>query len=715
MTIQIKKLKINRNGPLQKDFEIEPGKLNLIYGHNESGKTFLVEGLIELLFQNKKNKLETRDWDITGRIQISGLSQKTESFTKSSKKKLDQIWEEDSQLPKDLSSLLVIKGGETTLQKNAADGIGHSFLKNFLSAEGILDEIEKNISKTLQNAKIENKDINGDNRGDINQRNDLIKEKEEIESLLKEVEQTHASTSIQDIDKSIEILNSKIEVLEVAKCYKAFKINESINELKKEKSEIEKTNLNLNPDIIADLKAKRKHYETEENKIKEEKDNLKDHKEDYEWLENAKTNYLKFLQNTEKSSYDLYFWITCFFLIVTGIATFLYPGWIPFTTTILSIIFFILFSLKFKEKRKNSLYKNELTELKKEYKKRFNKELTNLTTLETKFEVIKEKQNEYKRDKEALEKREKEQDEHREDIEKLFGKLGHQELEINNWKSKIEELGENLARNNDSIDSKKDEIYKRNLELEGLKVPREKFLEKPTNLEWNENEYENLKESKIDKEKSKRDKEEEMNFLRAKVWATLKSQEEKWEDLIPSLRKVLQEKENAYIEKTAEIISKIKIHSIVKEFREKENERIEEGLQRKEVRDALFSITRNYHKIRKEKQEGLIVINNEDEEFSISKLSTGAKDQVFLALRTGFAKLSLQSQSAFLILDDAFQHSDWERRENLVFQIIELTKLGWQIFYFTMDDHLKKLFQTECKKLGDSFKFIELSNKNSIS
>ena len=81
MTIQIKKLKINRNGPLLEDFEIEPGIINLIYGHNESGKTFLVEGLIELLFKNKKNKLETRDWDITGKIQISGLSEKIESFT----------------------------------------------------------------------------------------------------------------------------------------------------------------------------------------------------------------------------------------------------------------------------------------------------------------------------------------------------------------------------------------------------------------------------------------------------------------------------------------------------------------------------------------------------------------------------------------------------------------------------------------------------------
>ena len=42
---------------------------------------------------------------------------------------------------------------------------------------------------------------------------------------------------------------------------------------------------------------------------------------------------------------------------------------------------------------------------------------------------------------------------------------------------------------------------------------------------------------------------------------------------------------------------------------------------------------------------------------------------------------------------------------------VELTKLGWQIFYFTMDNHLKILFQTECEKLGDSFKLIELANK----
>ena len=706
MTIQIKKLKINRNGPLLEDFEIEPGIINLIYGHNESGKTFLVEGLIELLFKNKKNKLETRDWDITGKIQISGLSEKIESFTKSSKKKLDQIWEEESQLPEDLSSLLVVNGAETALQKDTIDGVGHSFLKNFLSAEGILDEIEKNISKNLQNSNIENKDIHGENRGELKKRNDLIEEKEKIHSLLREVEEVYASTSIQEINESLEILNSKIEAFEAARCYKAFKINKSINELK------EKKNTFPSLERISELNGIIDRYIDTQKEIIEEKNEIKDFKEeDLEWLKSASEDYKKYIEIKEKTSYDLYFWITCFFLISTSITTFLYPGWISFITTILSIMFFVLFNLKFKEKRKNSVYNNEITKLEKEYKKRFSKELTDYPTLKIKLDALNEEQIINNSKKNEIKKREERQVILKEKIEKILDEFKDKEFKTNDWENTIAKLRQELPEIKKSIESIEEEIQKREIENAELGVLPEKFLEQPTNFEWNKSQYEKLKESKREKEESKREKEQEFSNLKTKVCATLKSQEENWEDLIPILREALQEKKDAYIDKTADIISKIKIHSIIQEFREKENERIEEGLQRKEVRDALFSITGRYNKIRKEKEEGLIVINNQDEEFAISKLSTGAKDQVFLALRTGFAKLSLQSQSAFLILDDAFQHSDWERRKNLVFQIVELTKLGWQIFYFTMDNHLKDLFQNECEKLGDSFKLIELANK----
>jgi uncharacterized protein YhaN len=64
----------------------------------------------------------------------------------------------------------------------------------------------------------------------------------------------------------------------------------------------------------------------------------------------------------------------------------------------------------------------------------------------------------------------------------------------------------------------------------------------------------------------------------------------------------------------------------------------------------------------------------------------------------------------FLILDDAFQHSDWDRREWLVDEIAELTKIGWQIFYFTMDDHIKHLFEERIKShYGGQYQLFELN------
>ena len=45
------------------------------------------------------------------------------------------------------------------------------------------------------------------------------------------------------------------------------------------------------------------------------------------------------------------------------------------------------------------------------------------------------------------------------------------------------------------------------------------------------------------------------------------------------------------------------------------------------------------------------------------------------------------------MLDDALQNSDWDRRANMVDHLVELVRSsGWQIFYFTMDDHLRDLF-----------------------
>jgi uncharacterized protein YhaN len=63
----------------------------------------------------------------------------------------------------------------------------------------------------------------------------------------------------------------------------------------------------------------------------------------------------------------------------------------------------------------------------------------------------------------------------------------------------------------------------------------------------------------------------------------------------------------------------------------------------------------------------------------------------------------------FLVLDDAFQHADWERRERLMDEVIRLGKKGWQILYLTMDDHIRDLFHDRgVKEFKKGFRFYDL-------
>ena len=94
----------------------------------------------------------------------------------------------------------------------------------------------------------------------------------------------------------------------------------------------------------------------------------------------------------------------------------------------------------------------------------------------------------------------------------------------------------------------------------------------------------------------------------------------------------------------------------------------------------------------------------------LQEISTGAREQVLLSLRLGFAANLFKDDQLFLILDDAFQHSDWTRRKNLVQQMFQLASNGWQIVYFTMDDHIKGLFENTSLEINIISENLRLCN-----
>ena len=181
-----------------------------------------------------------------------------------------------------------------------------------------------------------------------------------------------------------------------------------------------------------------------------------------------------------------------------------------------------------------------------------------------------------------------------------------------------------------------------------------------------------------------------------------------WDQLIENLYQKRGDTVEEYKEITAGIIAGITVNQALDELREHETARIDDGLRSDEVSRALEATTDGkYTQVVKEG--GELIVSGTFGSYPLKTLSTGAREQVLLALRLGFAARLLEGKQLFLILDDAFQHSDWERREKLVEKIFSLAGEGWQVLYFTMDDHIRKLFEVAGKKLGkDGYQTIEV-------
>jgi len=185
-----------------------------------------------------------------------------------------------------------------------------------------------------------------------------------------------------------------------------------------------------------------------------------------------------------------------------------------------------------------------------------------------------------------------------------------------------------------------------------------------------------------------------------------------WETLITRLDKKHEEKQQEYRNVTADILARMQVHTAIVALREEEDVKIDAGLEEDSLTDLLYSVTGRYKNIQQVDIDGrkqLAVIPDHDEEYLVENMSTGVREQILLALRMSFASRVMDGRSGFLILDDAFQHSDYSRRKRLVDQTVNLVTNGWQIFYFTMDDHIRDLFLEIGNEMGDQFKQIDWS------
>ena len=179
-----------------------------------------------------------------------------------------------------------------------------------------------------------------------------------------------------------------------------------------------------------------------------------------------------------------------------------------------------------------------------------------------------------------------------------------------------------------------------------------------------------------------------------------------WEQQLDLLSRIKQDAEERLARKKSEIIGKHMVSCAVSELREQEEEKLLKRLASPSIIKPLQAVTASYNSISMEDDQ--LLLSTDTAAYPFSLLSTGAMEQVLLCLRMGIASDLAGDDPMFILLDDAFQYSDWERREQLADQVMAYALNGWQVFYFTMDDHLRDLFIRKGKKLGEAFTEITL-------
>ncbi len=702
MPIQINNIKVNRGGPLKDDFQFEPGDINLIYGSNETGKTYIVESIIRLLFRTGARApagWRLRDWELAGKISVTGLEEKPISFTKTGKK-LDDHWNDIGKgLPLDFSKMMVIRAGETYLSEEG-DGVGRDILKNYLSGEGMLDTIEDGISSTVQSAVVEHKSIHGNRRGEVKHFQEAQIKLDRIDNLLEDVDRGYIAGAIRALQKERERKEKDLQDLLKARQYHAGLMYRELQKVAEEAAELPDENrcAKIEKQIgIYDVNTSRQQH------IEDELKRLEETSDDYSWVEQALQNYQALIGGGAQEKPGTAFLVFGIFsFIVAVIFGFLGQKTGLGIGALATIVFFFFYLARMSEIKSSAYGKSvELEKLEAEFERRFNRTLTDKAAIQSQLK--------------KLEKEHFLAEQHREELAGLNQEISIMSGEIT--ASLQEYTGENalpetwqqavsaMRKMRISLGSKISDLENR-IALLGVKP--DQYLEEEPVVKWDSKKHTDL-EAAIENIRLKVDDEKEkLASLKSRVaQETGMNSTEQWENLLTAFQEKRENAVNDYKQIAAKILGEMQVYRALQEFRDQETERIKNALEQQALTEPLFSVTGRYSSMDIDGDD-LILTDQEDNSFLLADMSTGVREQVFLALRLGFVSISMENDTAFLILDDAFQHSDWIRRKNLVNQVFSLADKGWQIFYFTMDDNIKDLFQSAGKTAGDRFVCLNL-------
>lgn len=106
-----------------------------------------------------------------------------------------------------------------------------------------------------------------------------------------------------------------------------------------------------------------------------------------------------------------------------------------------------------------------------------------------------------------------------------------------------------------------------------------------------------------------------------------------------------------------------------------------------------------YQEVLFDQQQGGIQVKRRDGRIlEAEKLSGGAYDQLYLAIRLALGERLLAGKKGFFIMDDPFVKADPERLARQLEVLLRIARLGWQVIYFSAKGEVKEALQEAINK-----------------
>jgi len=697
-SIHIKDINLQNVGPLNR-FSAEFKRINLIYGHNERGKTFLVEFIVQSLFRSGRN-WRLRKNAGSGKVRLAGIDpERLVVFSPSSGWKLESFFEEQQAgLPTDFSKLLVVKGAEVGLTQ-AQGGIDKNILRNLLSNKGVLDVMQERISKTLRETSFSDGRLSGPNRGEVSGKQQLESRLQKIETLLQRIDQEYSGGLRYTLEGERKALNEKADRLLQAKRYLAYKVNQKAQVLKLSN---EKVSLEDALKLTSELTHFRK--EATQYKLKQTRQlQAAEKSREYTWLINARGAYQAYLDQEVATPPKLWLIAAIVFALSAAILIFMDAPLYVLGSIVMAAGCVAYYVVQLYSCAISVIENNEMEELRQEFERKFATSLNGLHDISTQLEFIAEDHNRAQVWAKELNIDLGQLNTGKLKIAEQIYRFSGKRIERADWGRFVGELEES-ARLRDS------ELRKNELFLAQLDVDASDFQLEEPGLAYSKRNMENVALELKQNEKKLSDLNQNLSSLKQMICQETNDDiSEPWESVIANLRNLYNDVVEQLQQKTAEILGKLAVNQVIEALRLDEESKIISGLKSPFIQEPVYQLTNRYNHVELEAER--LIVSDKFSSFDLENLSSGAQEQVLLGLRIGFATKMMQRDCMFLILDDAFQYSDWLRRKLLVDKAFELAEKGWQILYFTMDDNIQTLFDQQGEKIGDDYLTINLNRK----